>query len=70
MTNKKKMLLAGVLLLLGGAAAAYKPVAATAKAKEACKDLPSCQASCSSPCFCNRSCFITWCWGPWYCQCG
>ena len=36
-----------------------------------CKDLPSCQQSCTTQgCFCNRSCILWYCWGPWYCQCG
>jgi hypothetical protein len=33
-----------------------------------CNNLSECEAYCSSPGYCNQSCFICWCWGPCYCQ--
>lgn len=70
MTKKTKILAMASVLALGTGLYGYKPVSSTAKLQEKATDLPSCQASCTTEgCFCNRSCFLAWCWGDWYCQC-
>lgn len=72
--TKKHKIIAGAILAVGLAVAsyfgAYKAPSADAKLIGS-GDLPSCEAGCDSQagCFCNRSCFLAWCWGPWYCQC-
>lgn len=58
---------AGLIALLGGLYAAYSPVAPDAKLVG--ESLAQCKVTCQKPCFCNRTCVLTWCWGPWYCQC-
>jgi hypothetical protein len=72
-TKKQMIVSAAIVAVLGiGGLAGYKPVHPSATCKATgCDSLACCQAGCSGQgCFCNRSCFITWCWGPWYCQCG
>jgi hypothetical protein len=70
--NKKHIVLAVALAGLSALAyAGYKPVSPAAKLQDKATDLPSCQAGCTTEgCFCNRSCILWYCWGPWYCQCG
>lgn len=66
--SKKVKIGAVLVTVLGALYASYNPVD-TAHAKLVGESLQQCQASCVQPCFCNRSCLLTWCFGPWYCQC-
>lgn len=61
----------GVLAAGITAATAFFGYSAPSADAQKLGDLPSCEASCDAQagCFCNRSCFLAWCWGDWYCQC-
>ena len=68
--NKKiaaGILATGIVLVAGFFG--YKTPAADAKLVG--DNLQQCEQGCPAQdnCFCNRSCFLAWCWGPYYCQC-
>lgn len=72
--DKKKIAVAFVVLftLLGAVccgAAVFGYSTPSAEAKLVGNTPEECEAGCAQPCFCNRSCFLAWCWGDYYCQC-
>jgi len=71
MSKTKKLVFGGVFVAAMGVGGYVGYSAPSADAKLVGDSPAACEQGCMTEgCFCNRSCFITWCWGPYYCQCG
>jgi hypothetical protein len=71
MTTKKKIGIALAIALALGAVGyfGYSAPAEGARLLDGDCDPNSCGGPSEPGCFCNRSCFLWYCWGPTYCQC-